>query len=55
MNAMANTQELELVDTADVSLDERPNLDEVIQSICLDAHFDSLKFVLRSNIGQDGE
>ncbi len=30
-------------------------LESIVQAICLDAQNDSLKFVLRSNTGHDGE
>ena len=32
-----------------------PTLDSVAEAICLDANYDSLKFVLRSDTGHDGE
>lgn len=33
----------------------RPTLDSVVRAICVDAKLDSLKFVLRSDTGHDGE
>lgn len=33
----------------------QPTLDSIIRAICLDAKYDSLKFVLRSDTGHDGE
>lgn len=32
-----------------------PSLDSVVRAICMDASYDSLKFVLRSDTGHDGE
>jgi hypothetical protein len=32
-----------------------PSLDSIVQAICLDANYDSLKFILRSDTGHDGE
>jgi hypothetical protein len=46
--------------TVELSVKEQPmptapTLDEVVNAICLDAQYDSLKFVLRSDTGHDGE
>jgi hypothetical protein len=38
-----------------VALPTKPALDSVLQAICLDAKYDSLRFVLRSDTGHDGE
>ncbi|MEM1068818.1 MAG: hypothetical protein AAGI63_07985 [Planctomycetota bacterium] len=38
-----------------VQPEERPTLDSVVRAICADAKHDSLKFVLRSDTGHDGE
>jgi hypothetical protein len=32
-----------------------PTLESIVHAICLDANYDSLKFVLRSDTGHDGE
>lgn len=32
-----------------------PSLERVVNAICLDAQHDSLKYVLRSDTGHDGE
>lgn len=33
----------------------RPALQDIVAAICADARHDSVKFVLRSNVGHDGE
>ena len=39
----------------DCSAPISPALDAIVRAICLDARHDSMKFILRSDTGHDGE
>ena len=39
----------------DLLTPRKPLLSEVVKMICADARHDSLKYAIRSNVGQDGE
>ena len=49
------SQPIPQADAKPVDLEPKPSLDAVKVAICLDAQYDSLKFVLRSDTGHDGE
>ncbi len=59
MNATQTTTETKppnrQLDANQVAPQTKPALDSVLRAICLDANYDSLKFVLRSDTGHDGE
>lgn len=60
MNTNQTIQRPKRSRTVEPSVNEHPTpvapaLDEVMNAICLDAQYDSLKFVLRSDTGHDGE
>ncbi len=60
MNATQTTTETNpspnrQLDAKPVAPQTKPELDSVVEAICLDAKYDSLKFVLRSDTGHDGE
>ncbi|MFK8111825.1 MAG: hypothetical protein AB8B91_06470 [Rubripirellula sp.] len=57
MNATIISNEVETNPATDNSVVEIPetSMDALVEAICLDASHESLKFVLRSNVGHDGE
>ncbi len=62
MNSNVNTMDGATENQSSASSDhvpqvaaEVPTLDSIIQAICRNANQEPLRYVLRSNVGQDGE
>lgn len=56
MSAATKTKQVTRESTRTDKVGEKtPTLETIVQAICTDARQDSLKFILRSDTGHDGE
>lgn len=56
MNATITEEAIEPIQAEqEVQQPEPPRLESIMEAVCADAQFDSLKFILRSDTGHDGE